>query len=156
MKSIANTFRLKNPAEFSAKYEDALRVAQNALDVAEKANVNSLFFTSLFKMKLAEIYAIRGDSEMANINAQEALQIAEINGYNYIKANLSNAYYDFSLKQIAANPSVKEENIKKLYKQLLVSNDAVKILKNEETMMQIKQKIEAIEDFAQKNSITLD
>ena len=143
-------------AIFSAKYEDALRVAQNALDVAEKANVNSLFFTSLFKMKLAEIYAIRGDSEMANINAQEALQIAEINGYNYIKANLSNAYYDFSLKQIAANPSVKEENIKKLYKQLLVSNDAVKILKNEETMMQIKQKIEAIEDFAQKNSITLD
>ena len=140
---------------FNEKYEDALRVAQNALDVAEKANVNSLFFTSLFKMKLAEIYAIRGDYEMADINAQEAMQIAEINGYNYVKANLSNAYYDFLLKQIAANPSNKEEVIKRLYQQLLISNDAAKILKNEEILLQIKQKTEAIEDFAQKNSITI-
>ena len=106
-------------------------------------------------MKLAEIFAIRGDCDMAKINAQEAWQIADINGYDYIKANLSNANYDIALKQIAANPSLKNDNIKQLYAQLFLSAEAAKNVKNPEVDLQIKQKIEAIEDFAAKNEIKL-
>ncbi|MCR4881657.1 MAG: zinc ribbon domain-containing protein [bacterium] len=153
--ALMNWYMYGNISIFKEKYEDALKVAQKALDVAEKATINNLFFTSLLKMKLGEIYGIRGDCDMAKINLQEAMQIAEINGYYSIKAYIANPYYDVLLKQVAANPSLKDENIKAIHKQLVASGEAAKYIQNADLNMQIKQKLETIEDYAQQNNIAL-
>jgi len=67
--ALLNWYMYCETSLYMEKYDDALKVAQNALEVAEKANINNMFFASLFKMKTAEIYAIRGDLDMAKINA---------------------------------------------------------------------------------------
>lgn len=141
---------------YKENYDEALKVAQNALDVAEKANINSLFFCALFKMKIAQIYSLRNDCDMAKINASEAQQLAEINGYLYIIALLGIVFYDILLKQITQNPSLKNDNVKAIFNHLLNSREAIEKLKNNELALQINQKIENIEKFAQDNGISLE
>ena len=141
---------------YQEKYDDAMKVAQNAIDVAEKANINNLFFASLLKLKLAEIFALRKDFDMAKINAQEAAQLADMNNFVYIKANLGITYYDILVNQIADNPSMKNENIKTLYKYLLFSAQAAEKLQNQEIILRLKQQLESIIEFAQNNNISLE
>jgi len=153
--ALVNWFMYCEIAIFKENIDVALKVAQNALDVAEKANTNNLFFTSLFKLKIAQIYSMRGDFDIAKINAQEALQIANDNSYLYIKSLYGLIIYDILLKQIQENPSLKNDNITLLYKYLLSAQEAVDELKNADLSVNIKQRIDAISSFAQENNITL-
>ena len=91
-------------AIFKENYDVAIKVAQNALDVAEKANTNNLFFISLLKLKIAQIYSLRGDFDIAKINAQEAIQMANDNNYTYVKVLHGIVMYEILLKQIQENP----------------------------------------------------
>ena len=154
--ALVNWYMYCDISIFREKYEDALKVAQYALDAAEKTDINNIFFTALLKLKLAEIYAIRSDYDMAKINAKEALQLAEANGYEWIKANAGIVYYDILLKQITVNPSVKNDNVKMLYANLILSESAAKNLQNQELSMQIKKNLEAIQQYAEENKISLD
>lgn len=154
--ALLNWYMYCENSLYKENYDEALKVAQNALDVAEKANINNLFFSALFKMKIAQIYSLRNDCDMAKINAAEAQQLAEINGYLYIIAFLGIVYYDILLKQITQNPSLKNDNVKEIYKYLLNSREAIEKLKNNELALQVNQKIENIEKFAQDNGISLE
>ena len=154
--ALLNWYMYTEIAIFKENYDEALKVAQNALDVSEKANINNIFFSAMLKLKIAQIYSYRGDCDMAKINAAEAIQLADMNGYEYIKALSGIIYYDILLKQITLNPALKNENIKALYTYLLNSQDAVEKLKNSELAMQLKQKTENIIKFAQDNSISLE
>lgn len=153
--ALANWYMYSEISLYKDNHEEALKVAQIALDVAEKANTNNLFFCALLKLKIAQIYAMRDDIDMAKINLEEAMKIAKENGYNLINASSSLVYYDILLKQITNNPNLKNENIIALYNQLLHSQDAVKKLKNSELSLNIKHKIDDIFQFAKENNITL-
>ena len=153
--ALVNWYMYCEISLYKENYDEALKVAQNALDVAEKANINNLFFSALFKLKIAQIYSHRNDCDMAKINASEAEQLSQINGYKYITGLLGLVYYDILLKQITQNPALKNENIKSIYQHLLVSQEACEKLKNTELALQLNQNLENIIKFAQENGIEL-
>ncbi len=153
--ALINWYMYSEIAIFKENYDAAIKVSQKALDVAEKANTNNLFFTSLLKLQIAKIYTLRGDYDMAKINADEAYQLAEIHDYTYIKAQYGIVIYDILLKQITVNPSLKNDNINNLYKKLLEAKETVDKLHNSDLSMHLKQKLDDIFNFAQENNIQL-
>lgn len=153
--ALVNWYMYCEIAIFKENYDVAIKVAQNALDVAEKANTNNLFFISLLKLKIAQIYSLRGDFDIAKINAQEAIQMANDNNYTYVKVLHGIVMYEILLKQIQENPSLKNENISLLYKYLLSSQEAVDELKNAELSVNIKQRVDGIFNYAQENNIAI-
>ncbi|MCQ2958385.1 MAG: tetratricopeptide repeat protein [Candidatus Gastranaerophilales bacterium] len=153
--ALLNWFMYCEIAIYKENYEEAIKVAEKALDVAEKSNTNNIFFTALLKLKIAQIYGLRGDYDIAKINLAESSQLAEINGYTYITAMIGIIGYDILLKQITVNPAVKNDNISLLYKYLLASQDAVEKLQNSDLSMFLKKKLEDIFNFAKENNINL-
>ena len=86
--------------------EKAKEIAEKAIDVSQKPNINNLIAIILLSKLLAEIKIINGDLEGAQINIENALNIADENNLYYLLLEL----YIILGKIYQENSSLSEDN----------------------------------------------
>jgi len=86
--------------------ERAEEIAQNALDIAKKPNINNYIAAILLSRLVSEIKIVNGDFEGAQIYIETGIEIAEKNS---LSCPLVNLYMTFG-KIYHENAAVKEEN----------------------------------------------
>ncbi|MDD3593422.1 MAG: zinc ribbon domain-containing protein [Candidatus Gastranaerophilales bacterium] len=136
-------------------YDNALHVAQNALEVAQNPKIRSLYFESLLSAKVAEIFYLKNDPEMAKIHLEMALKIAMQNENIYQQAIISLLYAQICLDEVKTNPSLIAANVQKAYKLLCAAQECLKNSQNKNLTIELQQKMNITTTIANDNQIKL-
>lgn len=91
-------------------YNQAISIAQQALDVASKPQIQNNYYITFMKKLLGEYFAAQGDFEMAKMHFEEAIEIAKTNDLIFMQGKLC-----LDLAKICAqNPDEPKDTIQKL------------------------------------------
>ncbi len=135
--------------------ERAEEIAQNALDIAKKPNINNFMAAILLSRLVAEIKIVNGDFEGAQIYIETGIEIAEKNNLSYPLVHL---YLTFG-KIYHENAAVKEENkdessnyAHRLYTKALSLAEKID---NHYLISRIEKEIHNLQTFCKLSGITL-
>ncbi|MDD3149592.1 MAG: hypothetical protein PHV68_02065 [Candidatus Gastranaerophilales bacterium] len=135
--------------------DEALQIAESALEVALKPNINNHLFVILLKKALAEIYIVKNDFEMARINVEQALKLAGQMNLHLIECKLHQIHGRLLQEKATAQESGRRTSAEKSRQFYLQAMDLAKKLDNKTLIESIEKDLGNLGTFCQLSGIEM-
>ncbi len=144
-------------AEFQTGNPDkAQEIADKALDVSQKPNINNFITTILLTRLLAEIKIIRGDLESAQINIESILTLAESNDLHYLLIELYITLGKIYQESASVNKENSSVKCSSAYRSYSKAYGIAEKLENEYLLQKIEKIITNLNTFCKLSGITVE
>jgi len=136
--------------------EKGREIAEKALDVSQKPNINNYIVTILLSRLIAEIKIINNDLEGARINAESALGIAEENNLNYMLIELYITLGKIYQESASANEDKKDYACSCAYRTYLKAYNLAEKIENDYILRKVNKVLSNLSTFCKLSGITLE
>ena len=135
--------------------DNALSIAEKALDVANNANINNHYFKVLLYKQIAEIYTLKGDFKTAVMYIQKAVELTSKNGLKLLESELFLSYGKVFQEAATASDENKVQNLETAHRSYMKALNIAQELENEALIEQIEKELVSLATFCQLSGIKL-
>ncbi|MFA6990243.1 MAG: tetratricopeptide repeat protein, partial [Candidatus Gastranaerophilaceae bacterium] len=135
--------------------DNALSIAEKALEVAKNPTIKNHFFIMLFQKRLAEIHVAKSELDMAAMYAEQAIQLAQNLDLTLWQVKLSLLCGQIFKMKAIVELNERTENTQKAYKMHLEALELVKKIQNTNIVQDIENSTNELNQFCQKESINV-
>lgn len=125
----------------------ASEIAQKALEVAQKPNINNYLFTVLLQGLLAEIYMHKGDFESAKMYIEQAVELAKKMELYLLQSKLYIIYGKILQENMATAENNQDKIAASANKFYVMSLDVAKMIENGYLVNIVQKKINDLNTF---------
>lgn len=136
--------------------EKAKEIVENAVDIAEKPNINNFLAIILLSKLLAEIKITKGDPEGAQISVEKALSLAEENDLYYPSVELYITLGKIYQETASANEEKRDYACNYAYKAYSKAYSIAEKIENDIILEKVEKSLSNLNTFCKLSGITLE
>lgn len=138
-----------------ADTQSARSIAEKALEISEKPNINNSLFILMFNKLLADIHIAAGELELAQVHAEKAFEIAKNNGMLSFQAEIYLIFGKIYQESATVSEQNRESNVKYAHQFLINSLEISQNIENEKLIISIEKELTNLSTFCQLSGITI-